>query len=625
MPKKDDEVKKSAKEKRQEKARLKAGAVASKEKVVEVDEVGEAVASASAQLKMLGASSTSKSVGDLELAKARNSTGVLGSHPLSRDLKILSFSLSLHGKRLIEDTTLELSYGNRYGLIGANGSGKSTFLTTLASRELPIPDHIDIFHLDEEAEPSDRTALQAVVDVVQKQVETLEALSEEILETAGPDAEILQDIYDRIDRLDPNTFEMRATEILIGLGFSQAFLAKRTRDLSGGWRMRVALGRALLSQPALLLLDEPTNHLDMESCVWLEQYLSKYPAILVLVSHSQDFLNGVCNNMMHLTHKRKFEYYSGNFDTFVKTKKDMEINQLKRYEKEQADIKHLKEFISSCGTYANLVKQAQSKQKIIDKMMDAGLTEKPEMERTIKFHFPDCGEIPPPVLAINEVGFSYDGTEASMLYKNLELSVDLDSRIALIGPNGAGKSTLLKLMFGELTPTKGEVKKHSHLRIAKYHQHSTDQLNMDQTPLEYMNSCFPEKKLELEAWRSRVGRFGVTGDMQMSPIRHMSDGQKSRLVFAYIAESCPHILFLDEPTNHLDMESIDSLAEAINEFKGGLVLVSHDFRLIGQVAKEVWLCENKKVEVWKGDILLYKKKLNKEMEKKLAQGLAPPQ
>mmetsp|Transcript_88948 Transcript_88948/g.133361 ORF Transcript_88948/g.133361 Transcript_88948/m.133361 type:complete len:626 (-) Transcript_88948:122-1999(-) len=625
MPKKDEEVKKSAKEKRQEKARLKAGAVASKKKDVEVDEVGEAVDAAAKQLKELNAGSTSKSVADQALAAARNVTGVLGSNPLSRDLKILSFSLSLHGKRLIEDTTLELSYGNRYGLIGSNGAGKSTFLTTLASRELPIPDHVDIFHLDEEAEPSDRTALEAVVDVVQSKVEMLEALSESLMETAGADAEILTDIYDRIDRLDPATFEVRATEILMGLGFSRAFLAKKTRDLSGGWRMRVALGRALLMQPALLLLDEPTNHLDMESCVWLEQYLAKYPAIVVLVSHSQDFMNGVCSNIIHLTHKRKFEYYSGNYDTFVKTKRDIEINQMKRYEKEQADIKHLKEFISSCGTYANLVKQAQSKQKIIDKMMEAGLTEKPEMEKFIKFQFPDCGEIPPPVMAINDVSFAYDGKEESMLYRGLELSVDLDSRIALIGPNGAGKSTLLKLMFGELTPTKGEVKKHSHLRIAKYHQHSTDQLNLDQTPLEYMNSCFPEKKLEIEAWRSRVGRFGVSGEMQTAPIRHMSDGQKSRLVFAYIAECTPHILFLDEPTNHLDMESIDSLAEAINAFKGGLVLVSHDFRLIGQVAREVWLCENKKVEVWKGDILEYKKKLNKDMEKKLAAGLAPPQ
>ncbi|KAJ1482820.1 P-loop containing nucleoside triphosphate hydrolase protein, partial [Baffinella frigidus] len=307
--------------------------------------------------------------------------GVLGSNPLSRDLKILSFSLQVHGKRLVEDTTLELSYGQRYGLIGSNGCGKSTFLTCLAARELPLPEHVDIFHLDEEAETSDRTALQAVIDVVQAQVQRLEAMAEHLCETAGPDNELLLDIYDRIDRMDPNTFELRATEILMGLGFSQDFLKKKTQDLSGGWRMRVALGRALLSQPALLLLDEPTNHLDMESCVWLEKYLAKYPAILILVSHSQDFLNGVCNNMIHLTPERGFVYYSGNYDSFVKTKADNEVNQMKRYEKETADIKHLKEFISTCGTYSNLVKQAQSKQKIIDKMVEAGLTKKPENER----------------------------------------------------------------------------------------------------------------------------------------------------------------------------------------------------------------------------------------------------
>mmetsp|Transcript_21648 Transcript_21648/g.33882 ORF Transcript_21648/g.33882 Transcript_21648/m.33882 type:complete len:625 (+) Transcript_21648:183-2057(+) len=620
-----DDAKKASKAKRQEKARAKAGAVAAKDKEVVKDEVAEVVDSTAAQLKELATAATSKSTQNQEAAQARNVTGVLGSNPLSRDLKILSFSLQLHGKRLIEDTTLELSYGNRYGLLGANGSGKSTFLTSLASRELPIPDHIDIYHLDQEAEPSDRTAVEAVVDIVQAQVTRLDELAEQILETAGPDAEILQDIYDRIDKMDPNTFEVRATEILMGLGFSHEFLKKKTKDLSGGWRMRVSLGRALLSQPTLLLLDEPTNHLDMESCCWLENYLAKYPGILVLVSHSQDFLNGVCSNMIHLTSKRKFTYYSGNYDSFVKTKKENEVQQLKKYEKEQSDIKHLKEFIASCGTYANLVKQAQSKQKIIDKMVEAGLTEKPEMERSVKFAFPDCDKLPPPVLAINDVSFAYSGKKEDFLYNHLELSVDQDSRVALIGPNGAGKSTLLKLMFGDLNPTLGEVKKHSHLKIAKYHQHSVDQLDMEATPLEYMAACFPEKNLELEAWRSRVGRFGVSGEMQTQPIKYMSDGVKSRLVFAYLAESQPHILFLDEPTNHLDMESIDSLADAIKKFEGGLVLVSHDFRLIGQVATEVWLCENKKVEVWKGDILEYKKKLNKEMEKKLAAGLTTPQ
>ena len=180
-------------------------------------------------------------------------------------------------------------------------------------------------------------------------------------------------------------------------------------------------------------------------------------------------------------------------------------------------------------------------------------------------------------------------------------------------------------MFGELQPTVGEVKKHTHLRIAKYHQHSTDQLDMEATPLEYMAASFPEKKIEIEGWRSKVGRFGVTGPMQTSPIKFMSDGQKSRLVFAYLAETTPHILFLDEPTNHLDMESIDTLAHAINNFSGGLVLVSHDFRLIGKVANEVWLCEHKKVDVWKGDIMEYKKKLAKDVDKKLKAGLTTPQ
>jgi len=388
--------------------------------------------------------------------------------------------------------------------------------------------------------------------------------------------------------------------------------------------MRVALAQALFIRPTLLLLDEPTNHLDLEACVWLENYLSDYDRCLVVISHSQDFLNGVCTNIMHLTPTCKLQNYTGNYDTFIKTKAELEVQQMKQYNKEQDDIKHIKAFIASCGTYSNLVRQAKSKQKIIDKMEEAGLTEKVVEDARYNFDFPKCEPLPPPVLVFQKVSFAYSGEMKDALYTGLELGVDMESRVALVGPNGAGKSTLLKLMLDELKPTQGEIRKHLHLSIGRYNQHSNDQLDPTMCPLDFVQEHFKDfknaegKKMEEQEWRSFLGRFGVSGAMQKQPIGSLSDGQKSRVVFAIIAVGRPNLLLLDEPTNHLDMDCIDSLARAINNFNGGVVLVSHDFRLIDQVAKQIWICDNKTIQIHKGDIRSYKQGLINKMKKKQA-------
>ena len=282
---------------------------------------------------------------------------------------------------------------------------------------------------------------------------------------------------------------------------------------------------------------------------------------------------------------------------------------MKKYRWEQDQIANMKEYIARFGHgSAKLARQAQSKEKVLAKMVREGLTEKVETEKVVQFNFENVGKLPPPVLQFTEVTFGY--SKDKVLYSNVDLGVDLDSRVAIVGPNGAGKSTLLKLMTGDLDPLDGMVKRHNHLKIGQYHQHLTELLPYDKSPLEYMTSEYGED-VPMERMRAAIGKFGITGKNQTMPMRKLSDGLKSRVVFAWLAYRRPHMLLLDEPTNHLDMETIDSLAVAINNWDGGMVLVSHDFRLISQVANEIWTVADGAVTKWDGDILSYKDYLRK--------------
>lgn len=546
-------------------------------------------------------------------AEARACTGVLGIHEMARDIKIDNFSVTFYGAELLQDTKLELSVGNRYGLMGVNGCGKSCLLSVLGNREVPIQEHIDIYYLDRESPASEKTALEAVMAADEERIK-LEALAEELATMEDNESqEYLMSVYERLDDLGADTAEARASHLLSGLQFDSKMQNKKCKDFSGGWRMRIALARALFIKPHLLLLDEPTNHLDLEACVWLEEELKTYPTILVLISHSQDFLNGVCNNIMHFT-DRKLKMYGGNYDTFVRTKMELDENQMKQYQWEQDQISHMKNYIARFGHgSAKLARQAQSKEKTLAKMVAGGLTEKVTAEHSVSFNFPSCGKIPPPVIMVQNVSFRYN-EQTPFIYKNLEFGLDLDSRLALVGPNGAGKSTLLKLIFGDLVPTEGMVRRHNHLKLGRYHQHLHELLEMDMSPLDYMLHKFPEYK-DRDGMRKVIGRYGITGKLQTSPIKHLSDGLKCRVVFAWLSWQVPHMLLLDEPTNHLDMETIDALADAINGFEGGVVLVSHDFRLIDQVAEKIWICENQTVTEWEGDIISYKNHLKAKVMK----------
>eukprot|EP00518_Triparma_eleuthera_P018135 CAMPEP_0197548766 /NCGR_PEP_ID=MMETSP1320-20131121/2810_1 /TAXON_ID=91990 /ORGANISM="Bolidomonas sp., Strain RCC2347" /LENGTH=679 /DNA_ID=CAMNT_0043108847 /DNA_START=127 /DNA_END=2163 /DNA_ORIENTATION=+ len=531
-----------------------------------------------------------------------------------KDINVSEVTVTFHGKPLIEETDIVINYGNRYGFLGPNGSGKSTIMKAIAARAIPIPEGLDIYFLDREYEATDKTALAAVFES-NEEVEALEAQAEalnNLMGEIGDDEDRmaatqdkLERIYERLDELDVTTAEARATTILHGLGFTLKMQQMKTREFSGGWRMRIALARALFLKPEFLLLDEPTNHLDMEAVLWLEDYLSDWNKILFFVCHSQDFMNGVCTHIVRLdaTYK-KLRYYSGNYDMYVQTRRAQDKVQMNAYEAEQRDIAEIKEFIARFGHgTVKMVRQAQSREKLLQKKLEDGLTPKPESDPNYDWTFPDAGKLPMPVLAIEKLSFKYPGGED--LYTQVDFGIDLESRICLVGPNGAGKTTLVKLLCDELTPTKGQVKRNSHLKISRFTQHFEDVLELDMTPLDFFKQKIMPTS-EIATVRSMLARYGCSGSQQTQTMDQLSAGQKARIVFAKMAVDKPHILMLDEPTNPLDMESIDALARCLNSFQGGVVIISHDMRLIGQCAKEIYICDNKKIERYNGDIMKFK-------------------
>ncbi|KAI0789078.1 P-loop containing nucleoside triphosphate hydrolase protein [Irpex lacteus] len=551
---------------------------------------GSATGTPLTSLSAAGSQEDLTSMAKLQIATDRSAAGVHVSDAKGRDIKIDQYTLSFHGRLLIEGAEISLNYGQRYGSLGENGSGKSTLLSSIAERDIPIPEHIDIYLVSGEAEPSDTNAIDYIVNSAKAKVARLEQRIEDLSVAEEVDELALDAAYEELEELDPNTFEAKAGSILHGLGFTQEMMKRATKDMSRGWRMRVALARALFVKPHLLLLDEPTNHLDLEAVVWLEAYLSMYNHILKLVY-----------------------YGGGDHSTYVRTKSENEVNQMKAYAKQQQEIAHIKQFIASAGTYANLVKQAKSKQKIIDKMEAAGLIEKVETPRPLRFNFEDVSKLPPPILAFNDVAFSYSGKKEDYLFQGLSFGIDMDSRVAIVGQNGTGKSTLLNLITGDLQPYSGTISRHVGLKLAKYSQHSADQLPYDMSPIEHFQRLYSEKYLEkdLQAWRAQLGRFGLSGGHQVSPMRQLSDGLRNRVVFAQLAMEHPHILLLDEPTNHLDMASIDSLAQAIKDYEGGVVIVSHDF------PQELWEVKDRKINhLTAADITIvdYKKMLVKNSQ-----------
>ncbi|KAG6058927.1 hypothetical protein E4U32_004332 [Claviceps aff. humidiphila group G2b] len=548
----------------------------------------------------------------------------------TKDVKLDNIDVSIGGTRILTDTTLTLAYGHRYGLVGNNGVGKSTLLRALSRREVAIPTHISILHVEQELTGDDTPAIQAVLDAdvwrkvllkEQEQLTTaladLDARRTALADTSADAAKLdleketkdgkLGDIQAKLAEMESDKAESRAASILAGLGFSPEKQQNATKTFSGGWRMRLALARALFCEPDLLLLDEPSNMLDVPSITFLSQYLQGYPSSVLVVSHDRAFLNEVATDIIH-QHSERLDYYRGaNFDSFYATREERKKIAKKEYENQMAQRAHLQAFIDKFRYNAAKSSEAQSRIKKLEKMP---VLTPPEADYSVKFTFPEVEKLSPPIIQMSEVTFGY--TKDQPLLRNIDLDVQLDSRIGIVGPNGAGKTTILKLLIGKLDVTTGLVTAHPRLRIGFFAQHHVDALDLTVSAVSFMAKTYPGRKDE--EYRRQLGAFGITGTTGLQKMELLSGGQKSRVAFACLALTNPHILVLDEPSNHLDIEAMDALADALRAFQGGVLMVSHDVTMLQLVCTSLWVCDKGTVEKFDGDVQAYKKKISAQAD-----------
>ncbi|KAK0951095.1 ATP-binding cassette, regulator of translational elongation, partial [Friedmanniomyces endolithicus] len=462
----------------------------------------------------------------------------------SKDIKVDGIDITIGGKRILTDTNLTLAFGRRYGLVGQNGIDKSTLLRALSKREVAIPTHISILHVEQEIAGDDTPALQAVLDAdvwrkhllreqekLTKELAELEAERSSMADTSADAAKLdkhreglditLSDVQGKLSEMESDKAEPRAASILAGLGFSHERQQFATKTFSGGWRMRLALARALFCEPDLLLLDEPSNMLDVPSITFLSNYLQGYPSTLLVVSHDRAFLNEVATDIIH-QHSERLDYYKGaNFDSFYASKEERRKTAKREYENQMAVRQHLQAFIDKFRYNAAKSSEAQSRIKKLEKMpvLDA-----PEAEYSVHFKFPDVEKLSPPIIQMANVSFGY--TPDKPLLRNVDLDVQLDSRIGIVGPNGAGKTTALKLLIGALSPSAGLISQNPRLRIGFFAQHHVDALDLNTSAVGFMAAKYPGKSDE--EYRRHLGAFGITGMTGLQKMELLSGGQKSR-------------------------------------------------------------------------------------------------
>jgi ATP-binding cassette subfamily F protein 3 len=513
-------------------------------------------------------------------------------------LTLTDLHFAIEGKPLIEGAALSIPQGHKVGLVGRNGTGKTTLFRLLNGELEPdqgtihMPQGLNIGGMAQETPATDVSLLDTVLAADTE----LQALQNEAQTASDPDR--IAEIQLRLADIEAHSAEARASSILTGLGFDHAAQQRPTKDFSGGWRMRVALAAILFAQPDLLLLDEPTNYLDLEGTIWLENYLSRYPYTVIIISHDRGLLNRAVGHILHLS-QRKLTMYTGNYDRFEATRRAKLELLAAAAKKQEAERAHLQSFVDRFRYKASKARQAQSRVKRLEKMQPiANLIE----GNVAGFTFPDAEEMSPPILRLDDVDVGYG--ETTILH-GLDLRIDNDDRIALLGANGQGKSTLSKLIAERLEAQKGSISKSSKLRVGYFAQHQVEELTEGWTPLEHMRALRPDHKPG--HLRSILAQGGVGVDIADNPVERLSGGQKARLAMLIAMLDAPHLIILDEPTNHLDIESREALVHALTAYQGAIILVSHDPYLVDCVADRLWLVESGAVAPFDGDMEDYRR------------------
>ena len=528
-------------------------------------------------------------------------------------LQITNLTFSAWGRQFLDDASVSLPPGSKVGLVGRNGIGKSTLFKIILGGlsangdEISIPKHARVASVDQEHPATPVSVLETILEADKERHELLTRL-----ETAEP--EEMGEIWTRLIEIDADSAPARASEILVGLGFSQEDIQRPMSHFSGGWRMRVALAAALFAEPDLLLLDEPTNYLDLEGVVWLEARLKRYPHTALMISHDRDLLNSVCTHILHLSN-RKLDLYTGNYDTFEKTRSEklrlMQANQAKQ----EAERAHLQKFIDRFKAKASKATQAQSRVKKLEKLERIEL---PPEERVAPFILPSPERpLPPPLIRLEGANVGYE--EGKPILRNLNLRMDLDDRIGLLGVNGAGKSTFAKLIAKALTIQSGEFHRDGKMRVGWFHQHQIEAMDPEDTPLQIILRAMPEASENSR--RSRLAQWGLPFEKQDTKVAALSGGERARLLLNLVAMDAPHILILDEPTNHLDIDSRRALLDALNEYTGAVILITHDRSLMELVADRLWLAADGTVKPFEGDMDDY----TKFVLERAKQGMKPSQ
>ena len=519
-------------------------------------------------------------------------------------IKIEKISFSIGGRKLLDTGNITIPSGHKVGVVGRNGTGKTTLFglikedLELESGQINIPKYAKIGDVQQEVSENNLS----VIDTILAADEERETLLKRAKTEKDPDQ--IAEMQIRLEDIGAWSAEARASTILKGLGFNEEDNHLPCQSFSGGWRMRISLAAVLFNQPDLLLLDEPTNYLDLEGTIWLENYLGTYPHTVLVISHDRNLLNNCVNSILHLEDKN-LTYYSGNYEKFAETRMAQLENKFSEIKKQDKTRQHLQSFVDRFRYKAKKAKQAQSRLKALSKLKTISL---PNERALRKILFPSPDKLASPLLSIENGSTGYNG---KAVLSNLNLRIDHDEKIALLGKNGEGKSTLSKLLADRIPLLSGSLIRSSKLRIGYFSQHQTDELRKDETPFDHLSRARPNKSISER--KKILGSFGIGSDQSELQVLAMSGGQKARLLLLLATLDNPHLLILDEPTNHLDIESREALIEALTKFSGAVILVSHDFHLLSLVSEKLWLVKNgvvcpyeEDLESYRSDILIKK-------------------